>query len=425
MRYYIFFALMMSFYGCSSGTNETTQEYNNTNPLFVEQWSIHYDADFYRSNLVDADAHINPQNLLQTYTGKGVKVAVIDDGFDITHPELKDKIIATISVDAQGNVGSDVGYVDSASYHGTATTGIIAAANNNIGMMGIAPDVELILIKMPQDVDDVVLMKLFTQAIYNGADVINCSWGTGEVSDSFREFMQNLDAVVLFASGNGNANMGNDESAISSVIGVGATDKDNLRTSYSDYGKDLDIVAPGGYALGITALDAQGVAGASEDDYIRYDERRNGSEVSFIGTSASAPIMSGVVALALQKNPNLTPTQVREILQISTTYIGNNTPYLDNMISASSQTPIISGIYGKTPSTELKVQLTSHATGQIYGLYTTESTGNNEWQAAVTDTLSEGNYTIEVVSSDKKTIWATDESFEINNSLPDKIDKSR
>ena len=192
--------------------------------------------------------------------------------------------------------------------------------------------------------------------------------------------------------------MGNDESAMDSVVGVGATDRDNLRTWYSDYGKDLDIVAPGGDALGITTLDTQGSDGASEDEYLRYDELRNGAEVSFIGTSAAAPIMSGVIALGLEKDSNLTRNQIQDILKKSTSIIGNNTPYLDDMISSSTSTPIITGLYGAVQNTEMKVRLSSNENNSTYGPYSVDSIGNNEWSSSVTDTLVDGNYTVEVVS---------------------------
>ncbi len=414
-----------------SDTNTTPSpdpESNNSNPLFYQQWSINDNSDFYLKNSVDADAHINAKESFKIYTGKGVKVAVIDDGFDINHPEIKDKIIATISVDKNANVGSDVSHTDSAKHHGTSVAGIIASADNNIGLMGVAPDVELILIKYPDELDDAVLIEMFNQAVSAGADIINCSWGTGEVSDTFRDYMESLNVTVVFASGNGNKDMGNDESAISSVIGVGATDKENLRTSYSDYGKDLDLVAPGGgkFGLGITTLDNSASDGASVDEYLRYDEFRDGSAVFFVGTSASAPIVSGVIALALEKNPNLTRVEIQELLKISTSKIGQDTPYIDDMIKAPSSSVIITGMYGTDQNNDMKVRLTSHKTANSFGFYSIDSIGNNEWSSIVTDSLADDNYTVEVISLNTIKIWATDELFEINASLTTlEVNKSR
>ncbi len=406
----------------------------DTNPLYSQQWSINHDIDFYSLNAIDEDAHINPQDIFQKYSGRGIKVAVIDDGFDVNHPEIKEKIIKMVSVDRNGILGNDVSHVSSGDYHGSAVAGIIAASNNNIGIMGVAPEVELILIRMAMELmGDDVYIELFKQAIDAGADLINCSWGTGEVSPALENYIDEISTnardgkgvIIVFASGNSNKDMGNDESAMDSVVGVGATDKTNLRTSYSDYGKDLDIVVPGGDTLGITTIDPLGNSGASSDEYNRYDEYRDGNPVSFIGTSASAPIMTGVIALALQKDTSLTRVQIQELLKKSTSTIGQNTPYLDDMIVSSSDTPVITGLFGSAEASVKKVLLTSNQSGLKFGPYGRDDIGNNEWSSSVTDSLSNGFYTIEVVSEDRETIWATDEMFEVNSLKEDLTDKSK
>jgi subtilisin family serine protease len=281
---------------------------------------------------------------------------------------------------------------------------------------------------------DSVYVELFKQAIKAGADIISCSWGTGNISTTLKNYIDDISVnardgkgvIVIFASGNENQDMGNDESAIDSVIGVGATDKSNLRTSYSDYGKDLDIMAPGGYALGITTIDPLGDSGASSNEYNRYDTYHNGQPTAFVGTSASAPIMAGVIALALQKDTNLTRVEVQELLKQSTSTIGNNTPYLDDMIVSSSSTPTITGLYGASEETAKEVMLSSNSNYSKYGPYSIDSMGNNEWSSTVTDSLANGFYTIKIVSKDDRTtVWATDEDFEINTSKEDKKDKTK
>ncbi|WP_457596930.1 S8 family serine peptidase, partial [Hydrogenimonas sp.] len=82
-------------------------------------------------------------------------------------------------------------------------------------------------------------------------------------------------------------------------------------------------MAPGGYNLGITTLDQNGTAGLSEDDYLRYNDY-----YAFAGTSASAPIVTGVVAQLLEANPTLTRLQVYNALQCSADKIGD-VPYID------------------------------------------------------------------------------------------------
>lgn len=77
--------------------------------------------------------------------------------------------------------------------------------------------------------------------------------------------------MIVFAVGNDNREMGNDESAIAEVISVGATDKMNVRAWYSNYGKNLDLLAPGGdYDFGITTLDPSGEKGISVSDQLYF-----------------------------------------------------------------------------------------------------------------------------------------------------------
>ncbi|MDQ7067477.1 MAG: S8 family serine peptidase [Sulfurimonas sp.] len=130
--------------------------------------------------------------------------------------------------------------------------------------------------------------------------------------------------IIVFASGNDDQDMGNDESAIPEVISVGATDSENLRAYYSNFGLNLDLVAPGGYYLGITTLDSMGDKGLAslDDNYLLFDD----VDGAFVGTSAAAPIVSGIIAIMLEKNPNLTRVEIENILKNSSDKIGN-VPY--------------------------------------------------------------------------------------------------
>ena len=422
-----FFILLITLFlsGCGSSSDSGIIIDTREN-LYNEQWYLEEDATFYNLHGIDSDAHIHPNTTTyETYTGKGVKVAIIDNGFDINHPEIKDTIIATSSVQTDETIISDVSQSDSDDNHGTAVTGIIGGKNDGVGIRGIAPNSSLILIKMPLLLSDSTIIKLFQQAIYYGADVINCSWGTHAVSQTVRDYINDITrtarngkgVVVVFAAGNNNSGtmMESDESGIENVIGVGATDGDNLRTHYSNYGNLLDIVAPGGYYHSIATIDPVGINGATEDEYNRYNQLRDNQNVGFIGTSASAPILTGAIALLLEKNPNLTSEEIQEELKIATDTIGQNTPYLYDMVSSNLQSPTISGIYGTNINTTFQVKLTSNDTNTTYGPYTVTSGINNTWSSAVTDTLPNGNYAINLV--DGTTIWATDDDFTINTAL--------
>ena len=427
--YFLYISLVFFFSGCGNTNSSSVGSNIDEEPLFYQQWAINQNLDFYAIYDIDDSAHINlTRSILNTYTGKGIKIAVIDDGFDMDHPEFKDKIIASATINNRGQViSSDVTYtsLEGYDYHGTATTGIIASSINGNGLRGVAADVELILIKFYNAwPSDAAVIAAFNKAEEFGADIISNSWGTGSVSQSVRDHINDLaingrdgkGTVIVFAAGNDpDVDIQNDESSIKNVIAVGATAKDNLRTSYSSYGTDLDIMAPGGDYLGITTCDSVGEAGLSPDEYNRFDQSYNGSNTSFIGTSAAAPILSGVLALALEKDSNLTASQLQALLKQSTDTIGLNTPYLDEMIVSNSQTPTLSGLLGSSGNDAFHIVL-SNDINQTFGPYGIIPNSDNSFISYVTDTLVEANYTIELKFIEDNTTFATLENFEINTS---------
>ncbi len=405
-------------------------EYISTNdPLITQQWSIFKDEEFYRLNNINADAHINALNSIKTLSGKGIKVAIIDNGFEIHHPELSSKIISTNNFN---NGSDDIDNVANKNYHGTAVTGIIASSANSVGIRGIAPNVELILIQMPEYLTDSTTIEMFDKAVELGADIINCSWGTGNVSDAVRERLNVLSSntpeggrdgkgvLIVFASGNDDSLMNNDESSVEGVIAVGATSSDNLRTSYSSYGPELDIMAPGGQYLGITTLDLLGEEGSSSDGYIRYDELKDGMEKAFVGTSASAPIISGVLALALEKDTHLTVEEMKKLLKLSTDKISLNIPYLYDIEITNKTNPVFSGILGSSSNTEFELHIFNQNNNSL-GVYPISFNGNNTWTSTVTDALEEGEY--KAVLMGENIVFATDSSFIVDFSVENTISK--
>lgn len=336
MQIFLFITLLF-FIGCGESSNSSSisdtassSSSSSTNivltpePYYYQQWYLDKNETFYHDNNIDPDAHIHVDNLLKIYTGKTIKIAVIDNGLDVTHEDLSGAIIHTYDVVAKT---TNVTHASSTDSHGTSVTGIIGARVNNKGIQGIASNSQIIFLKYTEFMSDSETIALFSKAQEFGADIINCSWGTGAVSESVKEKIQNLSLqgrngkgiIIIFATGNEDKLIGNDESAIPEVIAVSATDKDNLRALYSNYGTNLDILAPGGYRVGITTLDTMGSDGIASLDlnYLFYNDV-NG----FAGTSAAAPIVSGVIALMLEKNPNLTRVQIMDILKNTSDKIG-------------------------------------------------------------------------------------------------------
>lgn len=294
-------------------------------PLFIEQWSLYEDSRFYRRNRIALGASIQSADNLNTYRGRGVNIAIIDDGVDTSHEDLVGAISNRFDLATRT---SDVTHSNDADMHGTAVTGIIGARLNSKGLAGVASESNILFLKFKRFMSDSETLELFEKAEEFRADIISNSWGTGNVSPIVKAKIVDLatngrngkGVSIVFAAGNESVNIDGDEASIPEVISVGATNKYNLRADYSNYGAALDIVAPGGEYLGITTLDPSGVAGVAsiDEDYLLYNDS-NG----FVGTSASAPIVSGVIALMLEKNPNLTRVQIENILKNTADKIGS------------------------------------------------------------------------------------------------------
>ena len=245
-----------------------------------------------------------------------VYVAVIDSAIETAHPEFTDSVLAPLDVygdDADpnpepGEYCFEDGDMSLCDVHGTAVAGIaVARANNAEGIVGLCPDCSLIPIRLlgeyysPLSGD----VKAFEHAIDNGAWVINNSWGYSDympVSNTLRSVIvrattqgrNGLGAVVVFAAGNEDREIQDDElAAIPEVVCVTAVDHYGNPTPYTNTGASVDIAAPS--------------ATVSASVNASYTQ-------SFGGTSAAAPVVSGVAGLILSIHPEYTAQEVRELL---------------------------------------------------------------------------------------------------------------
>lgn len=246
-----------------------------------------------------------------------VTVAVIDHGIELNHPDLLSNIHPISYNTATSSSPSQV-----LGNHGVAVAGIIASTSNSIGIAGVAPNVKLMsisnnLILAPNSVQQ--LANGINFAWQQGAHVINNSWGSnGLASQLIDDAISNAvtlgrggrGTVVVFAAGNDNSSL-TYPSTNANVIAVGAMSMCYQRKSPSscdgenwgsNYGTGLDVMAPG---VKIYTTDRQGGAGYSPNDYFS----------DFNGTSAAAPYVTGLAALILSVNPNLTQLEVRRIIE--------------------------------------------------------------------------------------------------------------
>jgi len=272
------------------------------------------------------------------YTGAGVRVAVFDQGIDPSHPDLDGNLLVSLGRNAS-NLTAGGAPILSTDNHGTVVAGTIAAERNGEGVVGVAYGSDLISIYSPLS-----FSALTSQVIANACsyaanfDVLNDSWGyaNGFASGTTWAFYDNfqtsfsaaglalanlaatgrsgLGTVVVQSAGN-SFNLGDDTNLHNFqnsqyIITVAATDYLGNVTSYSSPGASVLVAAPGGGATDplsdIITTDRVGNAGYSAADY-----------VSISGTSFSAPIVSGIVALMLEANPNLGYRDVQEILAYS------------------------------------------------------------------------------------------------------------
>ena len=305
-----------------------SNNFNATNePYFKYQWHLNsYKSVLNDKNYrVDDNADINILEAWKITRGAGIKVALIDDGAEPTHEDLKDNIILIYNAD---DGSSNVYFKSSHGSHGNICGGFIASPLNGKGVVGVAPESKLIVIRQ-NELDDAKTIEAFEYAKNHGAKVISCSWGSYNVSEIIiSELKKIYDAgiTVVFASGNEGKSLDidniNDESEVEWVIGVGASVENNDVGSYSNYGSNIDILAPGGdtwLSSGILGIDDMGENGAK-----KQNDLVNNNYSFTDGTSFSAPIIAGVVALMYGVNPNITPKEIRDILIQTADKVGIN-----------------------------------------------------------------------------------------------------
>lgn len=222
----------------------------------------------------------------RTYSGKEIKIAIIDTGIDTTHKDLTNTTIEEFDIatdSAQKKKGS--------LSHGTAVAGIISAyPNNSKGVLGIAPKASIVSIDVTDNenglVDPGILAKAIELSIEKHVDIINISVGTLTGKKELKEAVTHaLDKGIIVIASAGNY-MKNDvlyPAKYEGVIAVGSKTKLNNIISPSTEVKNKSIVyLPGDHI--VTTVEGN-------------------SYFSAYGTSFSAAIMTGITALILEKNP--------------------------------------------------------------------------------------------------------------------------
>ena len=233
-------------------------------------------------------------------TGTGVKVAIVDTGIDTDHPDLVANIGGgTNIINPRKHYKDDNG-------HGTHVAGIVAAVDNTIGVIGVAKEASLYGVKVLDRkglgwLSDV--MAGLEWCVDNGMDVVNMSLGLSSDSSIFHETITavyNAGITQVAAAGNYGEPV-DYPAAYAETIAVSATDALNNVVSWSNYGPEIDIAAPG-----------EGIFSTYKDSTYK----------TLDGTSMATPHVAGTVALMLENQPDYTPDDILDILTATADDLG-------------------------------------------------------------------------------------------------------
>lgn len=283
---------------------EYDQTVHSSGDVFKKyQWSL--DNTGQRQGKIGADIGFSAmQKFIQSKPLKTTLVAVVDTGVNASY------------ADFSGRVRTDLGYdfVRKTKYvldeqgHGTHVAGIIAATGNNTyGMTGINPKASIIPVKVLDGNGEGTtsnLVRGILHAVKSGAKVINLSLGMPSSSKALEDaitYAHKKNVIIVAASGNESKRTLAYPSLLKDVISVGATDRRDVRASFSNYGTGLDLVAPG----------------------VEIPSYIGDGELAFAsGTSMATPHVAAVASLLVSLKPTLSATEVERLLKLSAKDLG-------------------------------------------------------------------------------------------------------
>lgn len=271
-----------------------------SDPDFTEQWSL--------KNSAYADIDISACEAWTISKGKGVTIAIIDEGVELSHSDLSANI-ASSSFDVEAS--SSPSQVHGS--HGTHCAGIAAAVSNNGKFIsGVAPEAKILSVSLYFSGTNLCakLAKGIAWSWQHGADIISCSWQAPK-----SDILKNAIDIALTEGRNGKGciivkSAGNQSGGAVTfpgdyrpeILTVSSIDMNGNFSSFSSKGNAVDVCAPGRNILSTVS----------------------GNTVVFKnGTSMACPHVSGVAALLLAKNPYLTGQEVRDIIEKTAKKVGN------------------------------------------------------------------------------------------------------
>jgi len=341
-------------YAEPSIVNRFRQQSFPLDDLFTSQWHL-YSKD---QVAPDIDPHADAmvfEAWQHTKGSRDVVVAVLDDGFELTHPDFRgpEKIVRPTDF-----VGNDENPMpDRWDYHGTACAGVAIAEENGEGCVGVAPNCAFMPVRFPLNAPDPWLIEIFNY-VSQHAHIASCSWGMipGDfgLHTAVNATLSNLarqggkdgkGLVIVFAAGNydapinaevdyhvrwlgqdhfGNPVMSeatgrivNGFPAHPDTIAVSACTSLNRKAFYSNWGNEISVAAPSNNFdhTSLTPLPGRGITTTDNEEF--GDDFTPGKRYtnSFGGTSSATPLVAGVAALLKSANPHLTALEIKAILE--------------------------------------------------------------------------------------------------------------
>ncbi|MBV1882451.1 MAG: S8 family peptidase [Pseudomonadales bacterium] len=278
--------------------------------------------------------------------GDDVIVAVIDTGVFLAHEDLQGQLISGYDFISTPSMSNDGDGIDAnpddpgdstengkSSWHGTHVAGTVASrTDNNLGLAGVSWGAKIMPLRVlgveGGTSNDIIQSVRYAAGLSNDsgtipakrADIINLSLGGGSFLQSAQEAYtaaRNEGVIIIAAAGNENTSQLSYPASYEGVVSVSATDYNNERAPYSNFGTAIDVAAPGGDTSADLNQDrySDGVWSCLVDD---SSGTRQSAYVAYQGTSMAAPHMAGIVALMKAVHTDLSPNDFDLLLSSGT-----------------------------------------------------------------------------------------------------------
>lgn len=289
-------------------------------PLYADnQWNLQ------RINAVRAWQMVYGQKLFPA--AAPMTIAVLDSGMDTTHPEFAGRLLPGYNYIGSGNPTMRDGCG-----HGTHVAGIAAAGmNDSVGVAGVAPKVKVAPYRVLDDLcsgDIAIVAAGIISATVAGAQIINLSLETTQASTTLQNAVKYAAAqgvLVIAAAGNNKPGVSYPAS-YPEVVAVAALDYNDQRASYSNFGPQVEISAPGGDSATHKVLSAWPTDALGRCTAPVYSS--GAAYCTRSGTSQATPAVAGAAALLWSLQPSLTAADVRAILRDTADPLAEAAPYV-------------------------------------------------------------------------------------------------